>query len=182
MGLCCIDVNHRPKQQGRLKEYIGGYQDYIDAKSREEKIQTTSAPKAAAEPEKAKPKANRTVKLSYKEQRELDALPDDRKSLHDLRAALDGAIAGFEGVLAQTAGGPLADPLAAAQLTTRATEIARLAREHNDANVLSLGGRMQSHEEAWQMVEVFLTTEFTGEERHQRRIDELTTWEQTGRL
>ena len=62
------------------------------------------------------------------------------------------------------------------------TEIARLAREHNDANVLSLGGRMQSHEEAWQMVEVFLTTEFTGEERHQRRIDELTTWEQTGRL
>ena len=51
-----------------------------------------------------------------------------------------------------------------------------------DANVLSLGGRMQSHEEAWQMVEVFLTTEFTGEERHRRRIDELTTWEQTGRL
>ncbi|MFC0810923.1 GH36-type glycosyl hydrolase domain-containing protein [Paracoccus panacisoli] len=60
---------------------------------------------------------------------ELDALPDDRKSLHDLRAALDGAIAGFEGVLAQTAGGPLADPLAAAQLTTRATEIARLAAD-----------------------------------------------------
>ena len=61
-------------------------------------------------------------------------------------------------------------------------QIAAMAREHNDANVLSLGGRMQSHEEAWQMVEVFLTTEFTGEERHQRRIDELTTWEQTGRL
>ena len=30
--------------QGRLKEYIGGYQDYIDAKSREDKIQTASAP------------------------------------------------------------------------------------------------------------------------------------------
>ena len=43
--------------QGRLKEYIGGYQDYIDAKSREDKIQTASAPKAAAEPEKVKPKA-----------------------------------------------------------------------------------------------------------------------------
>ncbi|HEZ4377727.1 TPA: ATP-binding cassette domain-containing protein, partial [Neisseria meningitidis] len=61
---------------GRLKEYIGGYQDYIDAKSREAKIQTESAPKTAdAEPVKEKPKANRTVKLSYKEQRELDALP-----------------------------------------------------------------------------------------------------------
>ena len=39
--------------QGRLKEYIGGYQDYIDAKSRGDKIQTASAPKAAAEPEKS---------------------------------------------------------------------------------------------------------------------------------
>ena len=67
--------------QGRLKEYIGGYQDYIDAKSREEKIQTASTPKAAAEPEKSKPKANRTVKLSYKEQRELDALPDEIAAL-----------------------------------------------------------------------------------------------------
>ena len=67
--------------QGRLKEYIGGYQDYIDAKSREEKIQTAPAPKTTAEPEKAKPKANRTVKLSYKEQRELDALPDEIAAL-----------------------------------------------------------------------------------------------------
>ena len=67
--------------QGRLKEYIGGYQDYIDAKSREEKIQTAPAPKTTAEPEKSKPKANRTVKLSYKEQRELDALPDEIAAL-----------------------------------------------------------------------------------------------------
>ena len=41
--------------KGRLKEYIGGYQDYIDAKSREDKIQTASASKAAAEPEKSNP-------------------------------------------------------------------------------------------------------------------------------
>ena len=71
--------------QGRLKEYIGGYQDYIDAKSREDKIQTASAPKAVAEPEKVKPKANRTVKLSYKEQRELDALPDEIAALKPSR-------------------------------------------------------------------------------------------------
>ena len=63
--------------EGRLKEYIGGYQDYLDAKARESSIQTASASKPAAEDAsaKSKPKANRTVKLSYKEQRELDALP-----------------------------------------------------------------------------------------------------------
>lgn len=75
--------------QGRLKEYIGGYQDYIDAKSREEKIQTTSSPKTTAEPEKAKPKANRTVKLSYKEQRELDALPDEIAALETEQAEIN---------------------------------------------------------------------------------------------
>jgi len=74
---------------GRLKEYIGGYQDYIDAKSREDKIQTASAPKAAAEPEKVKPKANRTVKLSYKEQRELDALPDEIAALETEQAEIN---------------------------------------------------------------------------------------------
>ena len=75
--------------QGRLKEYIGGYQDYIDAKSREDKIQTVSAPKAVAEPEKVKPKANRTVKLSYKEQRELDTLPDEIAALETEQAEIN---------------------------------------------------------------------------------------------
>ena len=75
--------------QGHLKEYIGGYQDYIDAKSREEKIQTAAAPKAVAEPEKIKPKANRTVKLSYKEQRELDALPDEIAALETEQAEIN---------------------------------------------------------------------------------------------
>lgn len=75
---------------GRLKEYIGGYQDYIDAKSREAKIQTESAPKTAdAEPVKEKPKANRTVKLSYKEQRELDALPDEITALETEQAEIN---------------------------------------------------------------------------------------------
>ena len=75
--------------QGHLKEYIGGYQDYIDAKSREEKIQTAAAPKAVAESEKIKPKANRTVKLSYKEQRELDALPDEIAALETEQAEIN---------------------------------------------------------------------------------------------
>ncbi|RRD46874.1 ribose-5-phosphate isomerase [Tessaracoccus sp. OH4464_COT-324] len=57
------------------------------------------------------------------------------------------------------------------------TELARLAREHNNANILSLGGRMQPQEEAWAMVETFLATEYTGEERHQRRIDAISAYE-----
>ncbi|MSS46586.1 ribose-5-phosphate isomerase [Cutibacterium sp. WCA-380-WT-3A] len=61
-------------------------------------------------------------------------------------------------------------------------EIAELARLHNDANVVSLGGRMQTREEAWQIVETFLTTDFSHEDRHQRRIDTLTRWENEGSL
>ncbi len=57
------------------------------------------------------------------------------------------------------------------------SELARLAREHNDANIISLGGRMQSLEEAWEMVDVFLNTPFSGDERHQRRIDLITEQE-----
>lgn len=57
-------------------------------------------------------------------------------------------------------------------------ELARLAREHNNANIVSLGGRMQSLEESWAIVEAFLTTEFSGVARHQRRIDAIAAYEQ----
>ncbi|MEK4241458.1 ribose-5-phosphate isomerase [Janibacter sp. FSL W8-0316] len=59
-------------------------------------------------------------------------------------------------------------------------ELARLAREHNDAQVLSMGGRMQSVDEAKEMVRVFLATDFSGEERHQRRIDMVSAFEADG--
>ncbi|WP_435199318.1 ribose-5-phosphate isomerase [Janibacter sp. GS2] len=62
------------------------------------------------------------------------------------------------------------------------TELARLAREHNDAHVLSMGGRMQSVDEAKEMVRTFLITEFIGEERHQRRIDMVSAFEADGTL
>ena len=62
------------------------------------------------------------------------------------------------------------------------TELAQLAREHNDAQVISIGGRMQSVEEAKEMVRVFLGTDFTGEERHQRRMDMVTRYEREGEL
>jgi len=61
-------------------------------------------------------------------------------------------------------------------------ELARLAREHNDAQVISIGGRMQPVEVATEMVRVFLSTDFTGEPRHQRRIDMVTRYEQTREL
>lgn len=49
-------------------------------------------------------------------------------------------------------------------------ELARLAREHNDAQVISIGARMSTVEEAHSMLEVFLATPFSGDERHARRI------------
>jgi ribose 5-phosphate isomerase B len=49
---------------------------------------------------------------------------------------------------------------------------ARLARQHNDANVVSLGQRVTGIETAKELVQVFLSTEFEGG-RHQRRIDKL---------
>ena len=75
---------------GCLKEYIGGYEDYMDAKRREEKLQAAKTPKNVFVDEvvKEKPKANRTVKLSYKEQRELDALPDEIAALETEQTAL----------------------------------------------------------------------------------------------
>ncbi len=60
------------------------------------------------------------------------------------------------------------------------SELSRLAREHNDANIISLGGRMQSLEEAWEMVDIFINTPFSGDERHQRRIDMISAHENKG--
>ena len=61
-------------------------------------------------------------------------------------------------------------------------ETAELARRHNDANVVSIGARMHSLDEAAAIVDVFLSTDFTGDIRHSRRIDMLTSYEKTGQL
>ena len=61
-------------------------------------------------------------------------------------------------------------------------DTASLGREHNDANVVAVGARMHSLDEATRLVERFVTTPFSGDARHARRIGMLTSYEQTGEL
>jgi ribose 5-phosphate isomerase B len=61
-------------------------------------------------------------------------------------------------------------------------EIAQLARQHNDANVLSIGAREHTLDEATSFAEAFLTTPFSGNERHARRIAEVAEFEKTREL
>ncbi|GAA4778955.1 ribose-5-phosphate isomerase [Citricoccus nitrophenolicus] len=58
-------------------------------------------------------------------------------------------------------------------------DTARLAREHNNANVIAVGGRQHSLEEATEIIEAFLATPFSDEERHKRRIGKIAHFEQT---
>ncbi|MBA2414967.1 MAG: ribose-5-phosphate isomerase [Geodermatophilaceae bacterium] len=62
------------------------------------------------------------------------------------------------------------------------TEVARLAREHNDANVVSVGVRMHTAAEAMAIVDTFIETGFSGGERHERRIGQLDAYERTREL
>lgn len=54
-------------------------------------------------------------------------------------------------------------------------DIVKLSRQHNDANVLSLGARFLSPTDALNAVNVWLATPFSGEEKHKRRIQKLYT-------
>jgi len=56
-------------------------------------------------------------------------------------------------------------------------ETARLARAHNDANVVAIGARMHSPDEAVELIEAFINEPFSGDARHQRRIDLVTAYE-----
>lgn len=57
------------------------------------------------------------------------------------------------------------------------TFLARMTREHNDANVLALGGAIVGEGMAMEIVDIFLNTPFSGEAKHQRRIDKITSIE-----
>ena len=62
------------------------------------------------------------------------------------------------------------------------SQTAQLARQHNDANVLSLGARMYSVEDAVSFAKVFIETPFSGEPRHARRLAMISDFEKTGDL
>jgi ribose 5-phosphate isomerase B len=61
-------------------------------------------------------------------------------------------------------------------------ETAKLAREHNNANVLGLGGRMHSESESLAIIDAFIDTVFSNEERHVRRINQISGYETSGNL
>jgi ribose 5-phosphate isomerase B len=62
------------------------------------------------------------------------------------------------------------------------TELAQLAREHNDANIVSLGARMHDEATALSILETFLETAYSGEDRHSMRIAMMSDYERTGTL
>ncbi|MCZ7418555.1 MULTISPECIES: ribose-5-phosphate isomerase [unclassified Micromonospora] len=61
-------------------------------------------------------------------------------------------------------------------------ETAQLGRQHNDANVVAVGARQHTLDEATAIVEAFLTTSFSGSDRHARRIAQVAEYERSRQL
>jgi ribose 5-phosphate isomerase B len=59
---------------------------------------------------------------------------------------------------------------------------AKLAREHNNANVVAVGARQHSREEVLKLVEIFIAEPFSHDERHARRIAKIANFEQSGEV
>ncbi|WP_131746095.1 ribose-5-phosphate isomerase [Frankia sp. Cppng1_Ct_nod] len=111
--------------------------------------------------------------------------PDDDYPPYVIAAA--AAVAGEPGSLGVVIGGSgNGEAIAANKVAgVRAAlawnvETARLGRLHNDANVISVGARMHTVSEAVGLVEVFLGTPFSAEQRHVRRISMLAAYERSG--
>lgn len=58
-------------------------------------------------------------------------------------------------------------------------EVVRLSREHNDTNVLSIGARFVEIEDVLEVVKLWLKTQFSGDKRHLRRLDEIDSLEES---
>jgi ribose 5-phosphate isomerase B len=114
-------------------------------------------------------------------------VPDDDYPVYVMRAARGvaedpgslGIVVGGSGNGEQIASNKVAGIRAALAWTT---ETAQLARQHNDANVLSLGARMYSVDEAVEFAKIFIETPFSQEPRHARRLAMIADYEKSGEL
>jgi len=61
-------------------------------------------------------------------------------------------------------------------------ETAKLGKEHNNANVVSIGGRLHSIEDCKAIIDAFIATPFSNDERHIRRINLMSKYEETGKI
>ncbi|MEY4655369.1 MAG: ribose-5-phosphate isomerase [Rhodoluna sp.] len=61
-------------------------------------------------------------------------------------------------------------------------DTAKLARSHNDANVVAVGARQHSREEVLSLISAFIAEPFSNDERHVRRIGKIASYEQTGEI
>ena len=113
--------------------------------------------------------------------------PDDDYPVYVMRAATSvigdpgslGIVIGGSGNGEQIASNKIRGVRAAVAWTE---DTARLARQHNDANVLSLGAREYPLEDAVGFARVFVETPFSGEPRHVRRLDMIAAYEESGEL
>lgn len=99
----------------------------------------------------------------------------------DQRAGVDalGVVFGGSGNGEQMAANKV-QGIRAALVWSESTSV--LAREHNNANVISIGARQHTVDEAIAFIETFISTPFSGDERHVRRIAQLGEYEQTGTI
>jgi ribose 5-phosphate isomerase B len=97
----------------------------------------------------------------------------------DLAAGIDclGVVFGGSGNGEQMAANKVAGARAA---LVWSESTALLARQHNDANIISIGARQHTVAEAKRFIDVFIAEPFSGEERHVRRIAQLAEFESTG--
>jgi len=61
-------------------------------------------------------------------------------------------------------------------------ETAKLARDHNDANIAAVGARQHGNEEVLELIKIFIGQSFSGDERHVRRIGKMMQFENTGEV
>ncbi|WP_424935645.1 MULTISPECIES: ribose-5-phosphate isomerase [Bacteria] len=102
-------------------------------------------------------------------------------TIEDQRAGIDalGVVFGGSGNGEQIAANKV-EGIRAALVWSIAT--AELAREHNDANVIAIGARQHTFEEVARFIDRFIATPFSGDERHVRRIGQISDFERDGSL